>query len=136
MDMDADKDTKDVDPRTLPRRTLVAKLARIADAQPFFTNWGRTFACTPRALFRPFSTYDCRLALELARRDGRVLRPVGVGHSPSDVACTRDYMLCMTRMNRVLQVRSYARHRASVSFLMPCRSTSMLATSSPRQGSR
>ncbi|KAJ7777522.1 D-arabinono-1,4-lactone oxidase-domain-containing protein [Mycena maculata] len=110
MDTDTDRDAKDLDPRTLSRGALVAQLTRIADAQPFFTNWGRTFECTPSALFRPSSVYQCRLALELAIRDGRVLRPVGVGHSPSDVACTRDYMLCMTRMNRVLEVDVNAPH--------------------------
>ncbi|KAJ7482268.1 gulonolactone oxidase Lgo1 [Mycena galericulata] len=106
-DMHTDSDP---DPPTLDRRALVDKLTPIADPQPFFINWGRTFQCTPHAIFMPNSTYECRLALELARRDGRVLRPVGVGHSPSDVACTRDYMISMTRMNRVLHVDVDACH--------------------------
>jgi L-gulonolactone oxidase len=67
-------------------------------------NWAKTFSCTPRAVFVPRTVHECRLALELARRDCRVLRPVGIGHSPSDVACTRDYMLNMTSMNAVLEV--------------------------------
>ncbi|KAJ7777606.1 hypothetical protein DFH07DRAFT_797410 [Mycena maculata] len=75
----------------LPRSELVALL------QP-------TFHCIPGALFAPTSVYHCELAVELARRDRRVLRPVGIGHSPSDVACTTDYTLDMTRMNRVQHV--------------------------------
>ncbi|KAJ7682896.1 D-arabinono-1,4-lactone oxidase-domain-containing protein [Mycena rosella] len=98
-------DSSWTDPRLLSRAALVAALAPIAAAANApWENWGRTFVCTPRALFRPTSVRHCRLALELARRDARVLRPAGIGHSPSDVACTNDYLLQMTAMNRVLRV--------------------------------
>ncbi|KAF8155237.1 D-arabinono-1,4-lactone oxidase-domain-containing protein [Mycena galopus ATCC 62051] len=89
---------------SLPRTALVAALEPIAVTRPRWENWARTFQTIPRALFVPTSVHHCRLVLELARRDHRVLRPVGIGHSPSDVACTRDYMLSMTRMNAVLEV--------------------------------
>ncbi|KAJ6542696.1 D-arabinono-1,4-lactone oxidase-domain-containing protein [Mycena capillaripes] len=88
----------------LSRAQLVEKLAPIARTTRRWENWARTFVCTPRAVFVPTSVHHCRLALELATRDQRVLRPVGIGHSPSDVACTNDYMLNMTSMNAVLEV--------------------------------
>ncbi|KAF7373359.1 FAD-binding PCMH-type domain-containing protein [Mycena sanguinolenta] len=91
---------------SLPRTALVAALEPIAVTRPRWENWARTFQAIPRALFMPTSVHHCRIALELARRDHRVLRPVGIGHSPSDVACTRDYMLDMTRMNAVLEVNA------------------------------
>ncbi|KAJ6476250.1 gulonolactone oxidase Lgo1 [Mycena sanguinolenta] len=91
---------------SLPRTALVAALEPIAVTRPRWENWARTFQAIPRALFVPTSVHHCRIALELARRDHRVLRPVGVGHSPSDVACTRDYMLDMTRMSAVLEVNT------------------------------
>ncbi|KAJ7041193.1 D-arabinono-1,4-lactone oxidase-domain-containing protein [Mycena alexandri] len=89
----------------LPRPALVAALEPlVAPPRTPFHNWARTFSCAPLARFRPTTTHHCRLALELARRDARVLRPVGVGHSPSDIACTRDYMLSMVGMSGLVDV--------------------------------
>jgi len=70
-----------------------------------FTNWGKTFTCTPYALFEPENEFQCELVLELAKREGKTVRAVGVGHSPSDLACTSEFMVRMTRLNRVLEVR-------------------------------
>lgn len=81
-------------PITLPR-----KLTR-------FNNWGRAFYCTPLAIFEPESLFQCKLVLELARREGKTVRAAGVGHSPSDLACTSGYMVRLTKMNRLIQVSS------------------------------
>jgi L-gulonolactone oxidase len=86
------------------REQLVDALAPTAVARPAWANWARTFHAVPHALFHPTDAHHARLALELATRDARVLRPVGIGHSPSDVACTTDYMLNITALNRVLEV--------------------------------
>lgn len=69
-----------------------------------FANWSETFTCSPLAIFEPETEYHCELILELARREGRVVRAVGVGHSPSDLACTTGYMLRTTKLNRLLEV--------------------------------
>ncbi|KAF9074481.1 D-arabinono-1,4-lactone oxidase-domain-containing protein [Rhodocollybia butyracea] len=69
-----------------------------------FTNWAETFVCTPLAIFEPQNEYHCEVILELARREGKVVRVAGVGHSPSDIACTNEFMLRTTRLNRVLMV--------------------------------
>ncbi|KAJ7757289.1 L-gulonolactone D-arabinono-1,4-lactone oxidase [Mycena olivaceomarginata] len=69
-----------------------------------FVNWGLSYECQPLAIFEPENERQCELVLEFARREGRVLRAVGVGHSPSDLACTGDFMLKMTKMNRLLEV--------------------------------
>ncbi|KAJ7208588.1 D-arabinono-1,4-lactone oxidase-domain-containing protein [Mycena pura] len=69
-----------------------------------FINWGLSFQCRPLAIFEPDNVHHCRLALKLARTEGRVLRAVGVGHSPSDLACTGDFMLRMTKINKLLEV--------------------------------
>ncbi|KAJ6521069.1 hypothetical protein DFH09DRAFT_1331428 [Mycena vulgaris] len=37
-------------------------------------------------------------------REGRVLRAAGVGHSPSDLACTNDFILRMMKMDKLLEV--------------------------------
>jgi L-gulonolactone oxidase len=77
---------------------------------PRFTNWGRTFACAPLAIFEPENVHHCQLILDKARREHRVVRAVGVGHSPSDLACTSDYMLRTTKLNRLLEVNVHKRY--------------------------
>ncbi|KAJ7145827.1 D-arabinono-1,4-lactone oxidase-domain-containing protein [Mycena epipterygia] len=97
-------------PHHLSRAQLVRALDPIAVTRPSWENWGRTFHCVPRALFRPTTPTQCRQVLELAKRDNRKLRAVGIGHSPSDIACTRDYMLDMTGMNRVLEINTSSQY--------------------------
>ncbi|KAG2006051.1 FAD binding domain-containing protein [Coprinopsis cinerea AmutBmut pab1-1] len=75
-----------------------------------FTNWGLSFTCKPLAVFEPENDYQCELILELARREGKVLRAVGVGHSPSDLACTNGFMLRATKMNHILEVNVEKRY--------------------------
>ncbi|KAG2356800.1 L-gulonolactone D-arabinono-1,4-lactone oxidase [Suillus spraguei] len=75
-----------------------------------FTNWGLTFTCTPLAVFEPTTELQCEFILELARREGRVVRAVGVGHSPSDLACTTGYMLRTTKLDRLLEVHADKRY--------------------------
>ena len=69
-----------------------------------FTNWAKTFVCNPLAVFEPRTVRQCALIFELARREGKTVRAVGVGHSPSDLACTDEYMLRTTKLDRVLDV--------------------------------
>ncbi|PPQ68980.1 hypothetical protein CVT25_009165 [Psilocybe cyanescens] len=75
-----------------------------------FTNWGQTFVCTPSSIFEPENEFQCELVLELARREGKTLRVAGVGHSPSDLACTNEFMLRTTKLNRVLEVNTEKRY--------------------------
>lgn len=70
-----------------------------------FENCGRTFRCTPSSVFRPETEYQIQLILELALREHQTVRAVGVGHSPSDLACTSGYMIQMDRLNRIIDVR-------------------------------
>ncbi|KAJ7764127.1 D-arabinono-1,4-lactone oxidase-domain-containing protein [Mycena maculata] len=92
----------------LQRQELDAILASItipsASPRAKFVNWGLTYHCHPLAIFEPENEHHCELVLEFARREGRVLRAVGVGHSPSDLACTDDLMLKMTKLNKLLEV--------------------------------
>lgn len=69
-----------------------------------FRTWGRSFICTPSAIFEPENEFQCELVLELARREGKKLRVSAVGHSPSDLAMTNEFMLRTTKLNRVLEV--------------------------------
>ncbi|TBU59901.1 L-gulonolactone/D-arabinono-1,4-lactone oxidase [Dichomitus squalens] len=69
-----------------------------------FTNWGLTFACRPLCVFEPETEAQCALVLELARREGKKVRVAGVGHSPSDLACTSEYMLRTEKLDEVIEV--------------------------------
>jgi L-gulonolactone oxidase len=69
-----------------------------------FTNWGQTYTCSPLAVFEPENDYQCELILELARREGKTVRAAGVGHSPSDLACTSGYMMRTAKLDRLLEV--------------------------------
>ncbi|KAF8154009.1 gulonolactone oxidase Lgo1 [Crassisporium funariophilum] len=99
-------------PSDIPLKNLFNLLEPITvpsqDAR--FTNWGQTFTCTPSAIFEPENEFQCELVLELARREGKTIRAAGVGHSPSDLACTNEFMLRTTKLNRVLEVNTEKRY--------------------------
>ena len=42
--------------------------------------------------------------LAFAREKGKKVKVIGNGHSPSDIACTTDYMISLCRYNKVLSV--------------------------------
>jgi len=43
--------------------------------------------------------------LAKARLNKKTVKVVGNGHSPSDIACTRDYMISLKNFNKILEVR-------------------------------
>jgi L-gulonolactone oxidase len=92
----------------IPLQTLYDRLQPITlhktSPNAKFTNWGLTYTCSPLAVFEPENHYQCELILELARRERKTLRAVGVGHSPSDLACTSGYMLRTEKLDRLLEV--------------------------------
>ncbi|KAH9856372.1 L-gulonolactone/D-arabinono-1,4-lactone oxidase [Lenzites betulinus] len=90
-------------PADLPLSALYEQLAPVT-RRATFTNWGLSYTCTPLAVFEPATEAQCALVLELARREGRTVRVAGVGHSPSDLACTTDFMLRTERLDRVIEV--------------------------------
>lgn len=96
------------DPSLLSTLSLYALLEEVtvpsSSPRAVFTNWARTYVCEPLAVFEPQTVYQCALIFELARREGKTVRAVGVGHSPSDLACTDEYMLRTTKLDRVLEV--------------------------------
>uniref|UniRef100_A0A0W0G1U4 D-arabinono-1,4-lactone oxidase n=1 Tax=Moniliophthora roreri TaxID=221103 RepID=A0A0W0G1U4_MONRR len=69
-----------------------------------FNNWARTFFCKPLIVFEPENESQCEIILEIARREGKVVRAAGVGHSPSDLACTNEFMIRTRKLNRILKV--------------------------------
>ena len=66
-----------------------------------FSNWSKTFHCVPLSVFEPSDIDQCRLIFQLARREGKTVRIVGEGLSPSDLACTSDFMLRTSKLNKL-----------------------------------
>lgn len=69
-----------------------------------FSNWARTFHCQPQRVFAPTSAKECQMIVELARREGAIIHPVGVGHSPSDLACTNGWLIRMESIKGMVKV--------------------------------
>lgn len=69
-----------------------------------FTNWAKTFSCTPELFFVPESIEDIRQILRVATKLCKTVRVVGGGHSPSDIACTDGYMISLKNMKAVLEI--------------------------------
>ncbi|WWD18677.1 hypothetical protein CI109_103131 [Kwoniella shandongensis] len=69
-----------------------------------FSNWAQTFHCTPQRVFAPTTALQCRQIVELARREGARVHPVGVGHSPSDLACTNGWLVRMEGIKGVIDI--------------------------------
>ncbi len=55
-------------------------------------------------VFEPQTEEQCEYILELARREGQTVRAAGVGHSPSDLACTSGYMLRTEKLDKIIEV--------------------------------
>ncbi|WWC88457.1 uncharacterized protein L201_003368 [Kwoniella dendrophila CBS 6074] len=72
--------------------------------QATFSNWAQTFKCKPQRVFAPTTELQCRQIIELARREGARVHPVGVGHSPSDLACTNGWLVKMEGLKGLIKV--------------------------------
>ncbi|KAK1925844.1 putative D-arabinono-1,4-lactone oxidase [Papiliotrema laurentii] len=83
-----------LEPISVPSRSRLAT----------FSNWAETFHCRPERVFQPTTVLQCRQILELARREGARVHPVGVGHSPSDLACTKGWLMRMQGLTGLIEV--------------------------------
>ncbi|XP_071955906.1 L-gulonolactone oxidase-like [Antedon mediterranea] len=69
-----------------------------------FRNWANTFSCEPELYFQPSCVEDIKLILEQAKKNGKKVRVCGKGHSPSDIACTNEYLVNLDKFTNVLKV--------------------------------
>ncbi|KAM5165014.1 LOW QUALITY PROTEIN: L-gulonolactone oxidase-like [Mantella aurantiaca] len=69
-----------------------------------FQNWAQTYGSTPELYFQPTCAEEVKEILDLARQRSKRVKVVGGGHSPSDIACTDDFMIRLDKMNKVLKV--------------------------------
>ncbi|XP_001636998.2 L-gulonolactone oxidase isoform X1 [Nematostella vectensis] len=69
-----------------------------------FTNWSTTYSCSPELYFEPESTDEIRQILLIAKELHKRVRVVGSGYSPSDLACTPEYMMSLKKYKAVLEI--------------------------------
>ncbi|XP_051781375.1 L-gulonolactone oxidase-like [Erpetoichthys calabaricus] len=69
-----------------------------------FNNWAQTYSSSPELFFQPANAEEVKQILDLARQRGKRVKVIGGGHSPSDIACTGDFMIQLDKMNRILEV--------------------------------
>ncbi|XP_074659920.1 L-gulonolactone oxidase-like isoform X1 [Tubulanus polymorphus] len=70
----------------------------------YFENWSRTFSCRPELYFTPENEDQLKQILRLAVDEGRTVKVVGLGRSPSDIACTNEYMISLQKFDRVVEI--------------------------------
>ncbi|ORX37208.1 D-arabinono-1,4-lactone oxidase [Kockovaella imperatae] len=83
---------------------LAAITIEASSSASHFSNWARTFHCHPERVLVPHNILQCRQILELARREGKSVHPVGVGHSPSDLACTNGWLVKMGGLKGAVRI--------------------------------
>lgn len=69
-----------------------------------FENWAQTHSCDPLLYFEPNTFDEVREIVELAKSNEKKLKCVGCGHSPSEIACTSDYMISLNKLNRIIDI--------------------------------
>ena len=67
-------------------------------------NWAGDERCTPALLRHPASVEELSAAVADAAARGLRVRAAGAGHSFSDIACTDGLLVCLDRLDRVLEV--------------------------------
>ncbi|ORX57987.1 L-gulonolactone/D-arabinono-1,4-lactone oxidase, partial [Hesseltinella vesiculosa] len=69
-----------------------------------FQNWAKTFRCRPELLFEPKTESQVIKIVQHAKKNNKRIRVFGSGHSPSDLACSKEYMVNIDHLNNVLSV--------------------------------
>ncbi|HET6811805.1 MAG TPA: D-arabinono-1,4-lactone oxidase [Acidimicrobiales bacterium] len=69
-----------------------------------WVNWGGNQRCAPAHVARPASVADLVDVVKSAASEGRTVKPVGSGHSFTDIACTSGVQVRLDRYDRVVSV--------------------------------
>ncbi|GAB5593902.1 D-arabinono-1 [Umbelopsis nana] len=83
---------------------LSPDLQKITKENFHFRNWASTYGCFPELYFEPSTEDQVIEIVQAAAKNNKHIKVVGSGHSPSDLACTNDYMINIHKLNRVLFV--------------------------------
>ncbi|EPQ31982.1 uncharacterized protein PFL1_00180 [Pseudozyma flocculosa PF-1] len=90
------------------QQLVAATVVPASSPKASFSNWGRSFSCKPARVFAPTTIAQCAAIVELARREGVQLRPIGRSHSPSDLQLTKAWAMRMEGLSGILSIDSAA----------------------------
>ncbi|MDQ6774497.1 MAG: FAD-binding protein [Candidatus Dormibacteraeota bacterium] len=76
-----------------------------------WSNWGRTYSCTPIRIMSPVSEEEIVAIVRAAADRGERVKVIGSGHSFTDIGCTDG---CMVKLDRYNQVLAVHRERATI----------------------
>ncbi|KAI7859531.1 D-arabinono-1,4-lactone oxidase-domain-containing protein [Circinella umbellata] len=83
---------------------LDPELQAIATEDYTFHNWAKTFQCTCEIMFQPSTESQIIQIVQLAKKYNKPIKVFGSGHSPSDLACSRGFMINIDNMNGILGI--------------------------------
>ena len=70
-------------------------------------NWSKTYSCRPELYFEPRNLDEIRQILIQAKENGKKVRAMGCGVSPSQISYTKDYLICMKNFNKIIDVKFF-----------------------------
>lgn len=69
--------------------------------------WAGTFWCRPLAIFQPSSVEEIQELVNQARLHGKTIMTVGLGHSPSDLTMTNEWLCNLDKFDKVLKQEEF-----------------------------
>ena len=69
-----------------------------------WTNWGGTYSCSPTRIQSPVSEEEIVAIVRGAAERGERVKPIGSGHSFTDIGCTDGCLVKLDRYNQVIKV--------------------------------
>ncbi|CAI8507359.1 unnamed protein product [Hanseniaspora opuntiae] len=72
-----------------------------------FKNWANIYQIKPELYFQPESIEEIQEIVNECNKNGKTLTVVGSGHSPSDMCLSKDYLLNLDNMSKVLSFKEY-----------------------------
>lgn len=69
--------------------------------------WAGTFLCKPQAIFQPTLVEEIQELIRQARLNKKTIMTVGLGHSPSDLTMTTEWLCNLDKFDRVLKEQEF-----------------------------
>lgn len=69
--------------------------------------WAGTFVCRPQAIFQPRTVEEIQELIVQAAAHGKTIMTVGLGHSPSDLTMTSEWLCNLDKFDKVLAQREH-----------------------------
>ncbi|KAF0424573.1 L-gulonolactone/D-arabinono-1,4-lactone oxidase [Gigaspora margarita] len=86
------------------KATLDGRLKKISKHNVKIYNWAKTVYNTSELYFEPESEDDIKKIIELAKRNKKNIKVIGMVHSPSDLPFSDGYIISMNKLNRIIKV--------------------------------